>query len=139
MAVFNIADKENGIEELYERIMKLPREGEKIITETLHNEGANLIKSGIDRLLPVSGKTWEGKKKAASDNNRAILKREHESGNLNVVVGTTYNYHYLYFPDDGSNTTNHVGNQHFMLKGAENQSSKIIDVCLEKLTRAIEG
>lgn len=139
MAVFNLEDEENGIKSLYDKIKSLPQKGEKIVTETLHNEGAVLIKGGIDRILPSSRRTWKGKKSAASSNNRAILKRANESGNLNVVVGTTSQYHYLYFPDDGSNTLRHEGGQHFMLRGAENATGKIINICQEKLIKAIEG
>lgn len=35
----------------------------------------------------------------------------------------------LYFPDDGSNTVHHMGNQHFMQHGAENSLGAIADLC----------
>lgn len=137
MAVFNLKDENDGLKELYDRIMRLPREGEAIITSTLHNEGAQCIKNEIDRLLPRSGRKWKGKKKPATSNKKAIMPREDESTNLNVVVGTTYNYHYLYFPDDGSNTKNHMGNQHFMIRGAENSADKVVDLCIRNLMKEI--
>ena len=40
-------------------------EAESIINEYLGGEGGDLIKEGIQNLLPVSGRTWKGKKRAA--------------------------------------------------------------------------
>lgn len=129
---------EDDLEELQIKISRLKKEGENIVNETLHNEGAVLIKDEIMRLLPRSGRTWKGKGKAAADAN-SVEKIKNETGNLNVVVGSTYKYHYLYFPDDGSNTLYHAGGLHFMKKAAENQTGSIINLCMERLTRAIEG
>lgn len=137
MAVFNLEDE--SVIELHERIKAFPGNSEKVITETLHTEGAEFIKEGIDRLLPRSGrKPWKGKKRAAADNKNSIKLRKTESGNLNVVVGTTSSYHYLYFPDDGTNTTSHVGNQQFMLKGAEDSQDRIMEACIKNLIEQIE-
>ena len=137
MAVFNLEDKDNGITELHQKLKMLPQTGEKIITDTLHNEGAEMIKKGIDALLPRSGRKRKSPRPASS-NPRAIMMRKDQSKNLNVVVGTTYSYHYLYFPDDGSNTRKHHGNQHFMLKGAESQSEKVLETCINNLMKEIE-
>ena len=136
MAVVEFKQSDN-LQELQQTISKLKEEGEKIITNTLHNEGADEIKKGIVPLIPESGRKWKGKKRAAKKAPRAIGYRKEDSGNLNVVVGTTYNYHYLYFPDDGENTKNHYGNQHFFEKGAEAKIGKVLDICMERLTEKI--
>ena len=85
--------------------------------------------------MPVSGREWKGKKTAAkSAKSLTDLK-----GNLFVWVKTTNNYHYLYFPDDGTNTRRHVGNQQFFLKGAESQQETIVDLCIKKLVDSFEN
>lgn len=127
--------EENLSTGLVEKLSKLPNEGEQIVNEVFHGEGAELIKEGIIDILPVSGRKWEGKKRAA----KSAKPFKSLNTNLAVTVYTISSYGYLYFPDDGSNTKRHEGNQHFMIKGAENQSGKIIDICLDKLTKAIEG
>ena len=128
--------QEDNLQELQQIISQLPNEGEKIVTNVFHNEGADEIESGIRVLIPESGKKWK-KKKTAAKKAKSIKKREKESGNLNVIVGTTNNYRYLYFPDDGENTKKHYGNQQFMKRGAESKSGKIIDICIEQLTEKI--
>lgn len=103
--------------------------GQKI-DEVLHGEGAREIDQKIMQLLPESGRHWKGKKAAA----RSAQPFTQEDGTLSVTIKTVSNYHYLYFPDDGSNTRKHAGNKQFMHTGAENASGKIIDLCIGKLT-----
>lgn len=100
------------------------------INDVLWNEGAPLIQESIQRLLPESGRTWRGKKPAAK--RAAPFTQQNET--LAVTVKTKNAYHYLYFPDDGSTTRKHVGNQQFMLRGAEEQQSEIISRCIARLT-----
>lgn len=61
-----------------------------------------------------------------------------EGGNLSVVVRTKYGYHYLYFPDDGSNTERHEGNQQFMFKGAEGVADEVVNGIIDKLVNRLE-
>lgn len=102
----------------------------KHINDVLWNEGATLIQESIQRLLPESGRTWRGKKPAAK---RAAPFTVTDKAALLVEVGTKYAYHYLYFPDDGSTTRKHAGNQQFMLRGAEAQQAMILDLCVNRL------
>ena len=53
---------------------------------------------------------------------------------LSVTIKTVNAYNYLYFPDDGSNTKKHAGNQQFMASGAENASDRIMELCIGHLT-----
>lgn len=101
-----------------------------IIDEVLWDEAGPRIAAEIKQLLPRSNRDWKGKKKAASK--AAPFAQRNEM--LAVTVHTKYAYHYLYFPDDGSNTRRHVGNQQFMLRGAENKQDEIINLCLTRLT-----
>lgn len=108
-------------------------DAERTVNDVLHNEGGKLIQDEIMRLLPESGRTWKGKRTAAKRAKPFTQKNE----NLAVIVRTVSAYHYLYFPDDGTNTRRHIGYhgkpREFMYKGAENQTGKIIDRCIDRL------
>lgn len=103
---------------------------EQKINEVLWNEGGDLIEEKIKLLLPVSGRNWRGKKKAAKFAEPFMRGK----ANLAVVVKTKSAYNYLYFPDDGTNTRKHVGEQYFMHGGAIDAQDEVIDRCIAKLT-----
>lgn len=119
-----------GFERLENALKGYEGNTEEKINEVLWNVGGSLIESEIIRLLPRSGRNWRGKKKAAKDAEPFV--QDHE--NLSVTVRTKNAYHYLYFPDDGTNTRKHVGEQHFMFGGAENMQEEIIERCIVELT-----
>lgn len=108
-----------------------------IIDSVLRNEGAEQIKENIAMLLPSSGRTWKGKGAPASVAMPSHFKQENES--LSVTIVARGKYHYLYFPDDGSSTRKHAGNQQFMRRGAEAASESIIEMCVGKLLDNFEG
>ena len=108
---------------------------EAIVNDVLHNEAGPIIETNIMQLLPQSGRIWKGKKPAAK--NAAPF--QEVNGNLSVTVTTKSNYHYLYFPDDGSNTKRHVGNQQFMFRGAEQAAPDIINLCTARIVKEIGG
>jgi len=132
MARFDMDAKE--FDRLQQAIKNFPGSAEEIINDVFHNEGGELIQEAIRRLMPVSGKNWKGKKPGAK--NGKSLKQE--NGNLAVTVRTTSAYHYLYFPDDGTNTRNHVGNQQFFRRGGESSQSEIVDRCISRLVTDFE-
>lgn len=107
----------------------------QIVDSVLHGEGAEEIKKEIKPLIHASGRSWAGKKSSATSANPFTQ----ENGQLSVTIVSRGAYHYLYFPDDGSNTIRHAGNQQFMMRGAENASEQIIDLCTEKLIEKMEG
>lgn len=109
-------------------------EAEKIINEYLTGEGGDLLKQSIHDLLPVSGRTWKRKKRAA----KLTDPFKKTSGNLSVKISTKGAYHYLYFPDDGSNTERHRGNQQFMFQGASNKSDEIANEVIDRLLERLE-
>lgn len=118
----------------FDRLQKVlerfPGNSEKAINEVLHGEGGALIQESILRLTPASGKTWKGKKAPARSGKSLML----VPGNLSVTTKSTKPYHYLYFPDDGTNTRRHVGNQQFFLRGAENVEGEVVDRVIENIT-----
>lgn len=107
---------------------------ETTINDVLHNEAASLIQDSIRRLIPVSGKKWKGKAPAAKTGNSL----RNVTGNVSITVTTTKKYQYLYFPDDGTSTTRHAGDQQFFAKGGDAVTDEIIERCISKLTNNFE-
>lgn len=137
MATFKLDAQQ--IETLQQAIQRYSGDAERTVNDVLHNEGGKLINDEIMRLLPQSGRTWNGKRTAAKHAKPFSQKNE----NLAVIVRTVSAYHYLYFPDDGTNTRRHVGYKgkprEFMYKGAENQTAEIIDRCINRLIQRWES
>ena len=94
-----------SIDDLYEKMVSYGTGSGQIIDKVLRSEGAEEIKKQIARLLPSSGRHWKGKAPAASS---AMPGRfDQDNGELSVTIAARGKYHYLYFPDDGSNTRKH--------------------------------
>lgn len=107
---------------------------EDAINEVLHDEGTTqLVQERIRALMPVSGKRWKGKKPAA----KTSQSMKNEMGNLFVEIKNAKNYQYLYFPNDGSNTRRHVGQQFFFERGGEMAQDEIVDRCVNRLTQIL--
>lgn len=107
---------------------------DEVISNVLHNEGGMQIQESIRRLIPVSGKTWAGKKGPAKTSNSL----KNVNSPLTVTVKSNKSYQYLYFPDDGTNTRRHVGNQQFFARGADLVADDIVDQCVSKLINNFE-
>ena len=118
-----------SIAQLEKAMIDFQGDTEKTINDVLHNEGSQLIQDAVRRLIPESKKKWKGKKAAAADGKSLTDVKE----NLSVTVKTTKPYQYLYFPDDGTNTRRHVGNQQFFQKGGESQIEEITNRCITRL------
>ena len=132
MARFDMDTKE--VERLYNAVKNFPGNAEKSINEVFHNEAPPLVSEEITRLMPTSGRQWKGKSPAA----KTAKSLTDETSNLAFAVKTTGKYHYLYFPDDGTNTRNHVGNQQFFRRGGENKQSEIVDRCITRIVDDFE-
>ena len=122
-------------ERLQRAMQEYGNQAGRTVDDVLHNEGGKLIQDEIMRLLPESGRTWKGKRTAAKRAQPFTQKNE----SLAVTIKTKSPYHYLYFPDDGSNTKRHRGEQQFMYRGAENQTNRIMDLCINRLIEKWEG
>lgn len=118
-------------EQLLEAMESYAGDVSRTVDSVLHGEGYDLAEAEVRKLIPVSGKHWKGKKTGAKANKRSLRKIAEP---LAMSVATTTNYSYLYFPDDGSNTRRHAGNQQFFWYGGENAIDDIIERCIEKLT-----
>lgn len=125
----------SGIDELEKIMSNYGSLALRTIDSVFHNEAAEEIKEKIKPLLPESGRKWKGKKTAAAHTQPFT---QDTSEMLAVTVVSRGYYHYLYFPDDGSNTIRHAGNQQFMKRGAESATDKIIELCIARVTEKFE-
>lgn len=121
-------------DKLQEALKAFEGEVEPAINDVLHNEAGGLIQDSIRQFIPVSGKSWKGKASAAKTSKSLTS----VNANLAVTVTTTKKYQYLYFPDDGTNTRRHVGEQRFFERGGEAVKEEIIERCISRLTNNFE-
>jgi len=135
MSYFTMDAKQ--VDRLHEKIKQFAEgyEAEQIINGYLQNEGGDLIAQEIKNILPVSGRKWKGKAAAAKS---VMPFRKKTEQNLSVTISTTKRYHYLYFPDDGSDTIHHRGDQQFMFEGTGRKAEEIGDAILERLIERLE-
>jgi hypothetical protein len=119
----------SGVEKLERALKNFPGNAEETINQVLHNEGGQLIQDAIRSIIPVSGVHWKGKKGPA----KTSKSLRNTTENLAVWVRSAKSHQYLYFPDDGTNTRRHVGNQQFFRRGAESVRDEIIDRCIGRL------
>jgi len=125
----------NDLESLQQSVSRYEGNAENAINEVLHNDAGPLIYGEINPLINPSGRTFKGHSKSSKDSAWPRYDKE----NLEITVGTKSKWHYLYFPDDGSNTRRHAGNQHFFERGAEKAAPKVVARCLDVLTQEWKG
>lgn len=119
----------SGVEALQRAMKEYGGNVEEAINDVLHNEAGRLIQDSVQNLIPVS----KAKKKHAKD--AKSLKQVNY--NLAVKITTAGKYGYLYFPDDGTNTERHIGNQQFFRQGGEAVKSDVIDRCIKRLSEEL--
>ena len=125
------------VQTLIEKVQHFGAGSGQIIDGVLHGEGAQEIKEKIAQLLPSSGRSWSGKRAAARSAMPGAFQQD--NGQLSVTIAARGAYGYLYFPDDGSNTRKHAGNQQFMMRGAKQASEQVIEKCVKALIDNFEG
>lgn len=119
------------IDRLQQALQGYQGDTEATINDVLHNFAGDRAQTDIYRLMPISGKkTGKHAKDSKSLSN--------VTGNLSVTVTAKGKWHYLYFPDDGTNTRRHVGNQRFFERGGEAAQEDIIERCITSLTSNFE-
>lgn len=123
------------VERLQDAIKNFSGNAENAINEVLHSqEVSELAYEKIKYFMPVSGKRWKGKKPAAKTGKSL----RSDTGNLSLTVRSTKAYQYLYFPNDGTNTKRHAGQQFFFERGGEAAQSEIVERCINKLINNFE-
>ena len=107
---------------LQEKIRVYPQNAERKITEYLHGAGYDRISHSIQNAIPVSDRNTKRHAKFSN-----ALRDKDTGSNLSVIVSTKQKFHYLYFPDDGSNTLRHAGNQRFFEGGLERVQNEVVN------------
>lgn len=102
---------------------------EKAIADILHDSGESIYRE-INPLIHPSGRKFKGHGSSAA---ASAWPRYDTNDPLSVTVATRSKFHYLYFPDDGSNTDHHQGMQQFFKRGGEAAAPRIVDRCLDAL------
>lgn len=129
MSKFSIAYMD--IDKLEQTIAAYAGDAEKVINTVIHEQSFMPLTESIIGLIHPSGRSWKGKKASA----KSVQPFSQKNENLSIEIKSKKAYRYLYFPDDGSNTIHHYGNQQFMLRGVEKKSDQIIDMCLASLEK----
>ena len=123
----------SDIDALHDMMLKFGAGSGQIVDKVLQNEGREEIERRIALLIPRSGRKWAGKARAAADAMPASF--THFAGQGYVEIVGRGKYGYLYFPDDGSNTRKHAGNQQFMFRGATAATNRVVDLCVGELLK----
>lgn len=123
-----------AIEQLQKAMQQYQGNTAEAINDVLHNWVGDRAQEEIKRLMPVSGKSWKGKRPGA----KGSKSLRNVNGHLSVGIKTTKSYQYLYFPDDGSNTRRHAGNQQFFKRGGEAIQDEIVQRCINRLANDFE-
>lgn len=118
-------------EKLEQAMREFQGNTEDTINDVLHNYAGDRAQEDIFRFMPVS-------KKKKGTHAKFSKSLKNVPGNLSVTVTTSGKYGYLYFPDDGTNTRRHVGNQRFFERGGEAATDDIIERCVAKLINKFE-
>lgn len=124
----------SGMDDMGKVIDEYGKSAYNVINDVLHGEGEKVIEEKIKTFLPESGRTFKGHTAGAKSSQPFT----HDDDMLEVTVAARGKWGYLYFPDDGSNTKKHAGNQHFMQAGADAAVNDIIDIVVDKLINAME-
>ena len=133
MAKWEISGTES-FDSLSEMMEKVARPG-PIIDKTLRETGGKTIRERIMPLIPRSGRTWKGK--AAPAASAQPFTELYAPMSAEIVARGRYGY--LYFPNDGSNTLHHAGNQQFMERGLDQATDEVIEQCVGALLEEIGG
>ncbi|MEC1778402.1 HK97-gp10 family putative phage morphogenesis protein [Schinkia azotoformans] len=123
------------VEELVEKLKKMPDESEKVINDVIHNDGIKIATEEIQPEIPVS--KWRNRvrnKKHARDNkNPQSSKKE----NLAFTIRPQKKFEYLKYPDLSIGTSKNKQPKRFMKKGLDKASPKIIEKLNEKIDEKI--
>lgn len=138
MSVFELDAK--SVDTLVTAIKAYGAGAEKKITEYLHGKGYDVLSSSIQNAIPVSDDLSKHGKNQPKGHARMMqaLRDRDKGSNLAVIIGTKSRWNYLYFPDDGSNTVHHAGNQQFFQTGVERKENEVINDLLDVLNFEME-
>lgn len=114
---------DGSFERLVESMQRFGEGAADVVSDVVHESGDEIYRE-IDPLIHPSGRIFRGHTSSARGSQ---WQRYDTSEPLAITVSTVSSRHYLYFPDDGSNTKKHYGDQQFMLRGAEAAAPVILE------------
>lgn len=129
MAGANFSINDDDIDKLIQAIQSYEDDAEEAIGDYLENKVPKIVKPSIQNLIPVSDR-----RKKHARNSAPFT--EDMDGKLSVYIHTKYQWHYLYFPDEGEGTSKGQSPHDFMLQGVENQYDTLINGILDSLMNA---
>lgn len=126
------------VEQLQERMKKVPRRAESTVNEILHSKGSKAMIQSVIAFMPVS--RVEDKQHAKESNPLRADKfnlgfRVYAKGGAANRRGS---FGYLVFPDEGRGSSNPWA-QHFFQRGAERTNDYIFDEVMNALKRELEN
>ena len=124
----------SALDKLEKHISAFGAHADDAITEALHESGPDIYER-INQLIHPSGRRFKGHGASATV---SAWPQYVTDAHLAVTVKAKSRYRYLYFPDDGSNTDHHAGNQRFFERGARAAAPKVIQRCVEAMTKGLE-
>ncbi len=102
---------------------------EKKVNGYLHGKGYEAFEKAIRNAMPQSDR--KGKTRHAKTSKS--IQDKYPSANLTLTIASKKPFGYLYFPNDGSNTKHHYGNQQFFERGVEQKTNQVIEDMVELL------
>lgn len=123
----------DGINQLAERMERFGSGAGQVIQGVYTDFAAGEIKENVLPLVHSSGRTFKGHRQSARSAGPDKVFTQTVK-DLTLIVRTNRRFGYLYFPDDGSNTRRHAGNQRFMQRGLDQSTDAIIERCVAALT-----
>jgi hypothetical protein len=129
------------IELLQEKMKRLPGKMEKVVNETLHNDGVEIATEEITNLIPNS--QWKNKDLSIAHAKTSKWSKS-ENHNLGFTIkskGGAANkkgsFGYLVFPNEGRGSSNPI-EQRFMERGMEKATPKILEKLHENIDKTLE-
>lgn len=127
--VFSLED--SGFAEVLEWAEELGPKGAEALKRYFADEAGPVIARRIDALMPVSGRRFRGHSSPA----RGSAWQRYTPEGAGIEVAASGARRYLYFPDDGTNTVRHAGNQQFFPRGAQAAAPDVAEGALDALIR----
>lgn len=120
------------LEELEEKFKLIPDHTEELINDYLHQEAVEMTKLDIRQGMPISNVK---KKKPHAKLSKSL---RHKTFNLGFEISPYPRFSYLVFPDQGLGTSYKKAPQHFMEKGLEISTEKILRELTERIDNKIK-
>jgi hypothetical protein len=129
------------IARLEKKMAQLPGKMEGAVNEVLHTDGIRIATEEITKLIPVSRRNNRTRNKIHAKTSKWSTSERHNLGFTIKSKGGAANkkgsFGYLVFPNEGRGAHNPIAH-HFMEKGLEAATPKILAKLHEKIDKTLE-